>query len=204
MRPLRATRTAAPRERRQSGRLTRRELRQSLSGPGRKWIKEVWIAAEEFTLRLSRLSPVTSPLGTRVLEEHMADHGLSGDDVHRALFLALVAGYSTRAVLAEPTEQPSLDAASVDRDDLDTFTRTLANEEFESVMTLPPDVWSGYLAIATMKVQGKHASSTLPWYQLGRGRIEAMLRCGYVLRCIDEALDAEPVLADVSGSASPD
>ena len=38
----------------------------------------------------------------------------------------------------------------------------------------------------------RHASRTLPWYRLGRERIETLLRYGYVLRCIDEALDAEP------------
>lgn len=162
----------------------------------------MWVAAEQFTLRLSRLSPVTSPLGTRLLDEHMAEHNLSGEEAHRALFLALVAGYSTRAVLSGPTEQPGLDAASLVPDELDDRTRAIANDEFESVMTLPPEVWSGYVAIATMQVQGKHASATLPWYQLGRERIEALIRCGYVLRCIDEALDAEPVLADVSGAAS--
>ena len=94
MRPLRATRTTKPRERRQSARLTRRELRQLLSASGRKWIKEVWIAAEQFTLRRARLSPVTSPLGTRLMEEYMAEHNLSGAEMHHALFLALVAGYS--------------------------------------------------------------------------------------------------------------
>lgn len=202
MRPLRATRTTGPRERRQSKRLTKRELRQLLSGPGRKWIKGVWAAAEQYTLRLSRLSPVTSPLGTRLMEEYMAEHNLSGEEMHRALFLALVDGYSTRAVLAGPTEQPALDASSLQADDLDDRTRTIANEEFESVMKLPPEVWKGYVAIATMTVQGKHASATLPWYRLGRSRIEAMIRCGYVLRCIDETLDAEPVLTDVSEAAS--
>lgn len=202
MRPLRATRTAPSRERRQSGRLTRRELRQSLSGPARKWLKGVWAAAEQFTLRLSRLSPVTSPLGTRLLDGYMAEQNMAGEEVHRALFLALVAGYSTRTVLAEPTEQPSLDPASVEADHLDDRTRAIASQEFESVMTLPPEVWSGYVATATMQLQGQHASRTLPWYQLGRERIETLLRYGYVLRCIDEALDAEPVLADVSGAAS--
>jgi hypothetical protein len=184
---------AAP-ERRQSGRLTRRELRQSLSGSGRKWLKQVWQAAEQYSLRLAHLSPVTSPVGTRMLDEYMAGRGAAGEDLHRALFLALVAGYSARAVLAEPTQQPGLQAASLPVDELDDRIRTIASEEFESVMTLPPEVWTGYVATATMKLQGRYASSTLPWRELGRERIAALLRCGYVLRCVDEAFDAEPEL----------
>ena len=191
MRPIRATRSAQPRERRASGRLTRRQLRQTLSGPARKWLKEVWAAAEQYTLRLTRLSPVSSPVGSRLLDEYMAEQNLTGEEMHRPLFLALVTGYSTRTVIAGPTEQPGLNAATL-RDDLDDRTRTIATEKFDSVMTLPPDVWTGYVATVTMKLQGRHASRTLPWYRLGRERIETLLRYGYVLRCIDEALDAEP------------
>ena len=35
-------------------------------------------------------------------------------------------------------------------------------------------------------------TKTLTWRDLGPARIEEMLRYGYVLRCLDEALDAEP------------
>jgi hypothetical protein len=180
------------RERRQTGRLTRRELRQSLSGPGRKWLKEVWQAAEHYSLTLARLSAVTSPLGTRLVEEYMAEQGLDGEEVHRALFLTLVAGYSARAVLAEPTDQPRLDVSDAHADRVPT----IASEEFDSVMSLPPEMWTAYVATATMKLQGQLASRTLPWSQLGRGRVETLLRYGYVLRCVDEALDAEPALQD--------
>jgi hypothetical protein len=181
-------------ERRQSARLTRRELRQSLSGSGRKWLKQVWQAAEQYSVRLARLSPVTSPVGTRMVEQYMAGQRLTGDELHRALFLTLVTGYSTRAVLAEPTQQPGLQTAGLPLEDLDDRTRIIASEEFESVMTLPPEVWTGYLATATMKLQGRYASNTLPWRTLGRERIATLIRYGYVLRCIDEALDAEPEL----------
>ena len=180
------------RERRQSGRLTRRELRQSLSGPGRKWLKEVWEAAEQYSLTLARLSTVTSPLGTRLIDEYMAEHGLNGEETHHALFLTLVAGYSARAVLAEPTDQPRLDASDAHADRVPR----IASEEFDSVMTLPPEVWSAYVATATMKLQGRLASRTLPWSQLGRERVQTLLRYGYVLRCVDEALEAEPALQD--------
>lgn len=183
-------------ERRQSGRLTRRELRQSLSGAGRKWLKEVWQAAEQYSLRLARLSPVTSPLGTRLTDEYMAEHRLDGEETHRALFLTLVAGYSTRAVLAEPTEQPALASRPRSDDQLEHRVRAIATDDFESVMTLPPEVWTGYVATATMKLQRRLTSRTLPWQQLGRQRIETLLRYGYVLRCVDEALDAEPALSE--------
>ena len=36
----------------------------------------------------------------------------------------------------------------------------------------------------------------LSWQVLTRSRIERMLRYGYVMRCLDEALGAEPELRD--------
>jgi hypothetical protein len=197
MRPL--TGRARPvRERRQSGRLTRRELRQSISGAGRKWLKQVWQAADHYSLTLARLSPVSSPLGTRLIDEYMAENGLGGEEVHHALFLTLVAGYSTRAVLADPTNQPGLAPPPRSDDQLERRVRETATDEFNSVMALPPEVWTGYVATATMNLQGRLASKTLPWHGLGRQRIETLLRYGYVLRCVDEALDAEPALSDAS------
>jgi hypothetical protein len=192
MRAIRDRTRERDRERRQSGRLTRRELRQSLSGSGRKWLGEVWEAAEEYSLRLSRLSPVTSPLGTELTDEYMAERKIADEGLHRALFLTLVAGYAARTVLAGPTEQPGLEAP-VPRAD---WVRAIATEKFDSVMTLPPEVWRGYVATATMKQQRRLTSPTLPWHWLGRERIETLLRYGYVLRCVDEALDSEPVLQD--------
>jgi len=197
MRPLRPTRPTRRPERRQSPRLTRRELRQSLSAGGRKWIKGVWQAAERYSVRLGRLSPVTSPVGTRLVDEYMAEHRLEGDEIHRALFLTLVAGYSTRVVIAAPTEQPRLEPAPRRDGDLDDRVRTIAREKFESLMTLPSEVWRAYVATATMKQQGRFTSPKLPWQRLGRERVETFLRWGYVLRCVDEALDAEPVFQEV-------
>jgi hypothetical protein len=44
-----------------------------------------------------------------------------------------------------------------------------------------------------MKLQGQLASGKkLSWQVLTRTRIEQMLRYGYVMRCLDEALGAEP------------
>jgi hypothetical protein len=194
---LRPTRPGPRPERRQSPRLTKRELRQLLSGGGRKWIKGVWEATERLSGRLGRLSPVTHPVGTRLVNEYMAEHRLEGDEIHRALFLTLVAGYSTRAVIAAPTEQPAMNPARSRDGDLDDRVRTIAREKFESLMTLPPEVWTAYVATATMQQQRRFTSPQLPWQRLGRERIETLLRWGYVLRCVDEARDAEPVFEEV-------
>ena len=199
------------RERRQSGRLTKRELRQSLSGSGRKWIKEVWQAASGTSGDLNRLSPVTTPLGNQLVESYGATHGLPGTEIQRALRIATVAGYASRMVLVEPTEQPALHLSAFGlqgRPDLERLaadptpllepTRTVATERFGEVMTLPPEVWNGYVVTATMKLQAQVATRTLTWRELGRERIEQMLRYGYVLRCLDEALGAEPELRATS------
>jgi hypothetical protein len=177
-------------ERRQSPRLTRRELRQSISGRGRKWLKQVWQASEKYSLKLARLSPVTSPLGTQLVDDYMAERNIADEALHRALFLTVVAGYSARVVLAGPTDQPRLKVPVRDAERV----RAIASGEFESVMTLPPEVWRGYVATATMHLQRRLTTPELPWQWLGRERIETLLRYGYVLRCLDEALDKEPVL----------
>jgi hypothetical protein len=198
LRSRRTSRPTTPRERRQSPRLTKRELRQSLSGPARKWVNQVWEAAERFSDQLEQLSPVTSPAGTTLIDEYMAEHKLEGEELRRALILTLGAGYSTRVVLVEPTEQPGLDPRSLEVDELGDRVRVIATDKFDSVMTLPSEVWKGYVATATMKQQQRLASKTLPWYGLGRERVELMLRWGYVLRCVDEALDYGPVSQDTA------
>jgi hypothetical protein len=195
------------RERRQSPRLTKRELKQTLSGSGRKWVKEVWQAATRTSGQMNGLSPVTTPLGNRLVESYAASRRLDGDEIQRALRIATVAGYASRAVLAEPTEQPSLKPSAFQltaHPDLGRLAadpmrlldpvRNIATERFDSVMTLPPEVWTSYVATATMKLQGQLVSKTLSWQALGRERIEQMLRYGYVLRCLDEAIGAEPDL----------
>jgi hypothetical protein len=191
----RTERTPRPKAR-QSGIATRRELRQTLSAGGRKWVKGVWKAADRYSLTLARLSPVSSPVGTRMIDQYMAEHNLEGEAAQRALFLALVAGYSARVVLAEPTEQPGLDPLPRDDDGLEDRVRAIADERFDSVMTLPPQVWNGYLAMATTNLQAGLATRKQPWQILSRERVEMLLRWGYVLRCVDEALEAEPVLQE--------
>lgn len=206
MRAIRGRTRGNERERRQSGRLTRRELKQTLSRGGRKWVKEVWQAATRTSGDLNRLSPVTTPLGNRLVESYAAAEDLAGGEIQRALRIATVAGYATRVAVAGPTEQPSvrpsafglgghadMDRLANDPDRLLDPVRAIASERFESVMTLPPEVWKSYVAWAAMKLQGQLTSGKeLSWQVLQRSRIELMLRYGYVLRCLDEALDMEP------------
>jgi hypothetical protein len=208
MRAIRGRSRANERERRQSGRLTRRELKQTLSRHGRKWVREVWQAASRTTGELDRLSPVTTPLGNRLVESYAASERLAGGEIQRALRIATVAGYTTRVVIAEPTEQPPLRPSAVglgahpdverlaaDPERLLDPVRAIATDRFESVMTLPPEVWTSYVATAAMKLQGQLASGKeLSWQVLSRSRIERMLRYGYVMRCLDEAIGTEPEL----------
>jgi hypothetical protein len=194
----RPARSTVPRPRRQSGRLTRRELRQSLSRDGRKWVRGVWDAAERYTVRLSSLSRVTSPLGTKLIDDYMANQNLTGAETHRVLFLTLVGGYSIRAVVAKPTEQPRLKPVPREDDGLEDRVKTIARDRFDSVMTLPPAVWSGIVATAAMKRQGWLTSHKHSWQLLGRDRVETLLRWGYALRCLDEAFSAEPVVQETA------
>jgi hypothetical protein len=196
--------------RRQSGRLTRRELKQSISRAGRKWIKEVWQATARTAADLSRLSPVSTPLGNRLVESYAAARHLEGGEIQRALRIALVAGYASRLVVGEPTEQPTLkpsDFGLSARPDVERLAsgperllepvRAIATDRFDSVMTLPPEVWSAHVATAAMKLQGQLTTKTLDWRHFTRERIEQMLRYGYVLRCLDEALGIDPEPRDL-------
>lgn len=181
-----------------------------MSRHGRKWVREVWDATARTAAELDGLSPLTTVLGNRLVESYVASENLEGGDIHRALRITTVAGYAARGVLVGPTEQPTLrpsafglgarahaerianDAGAVEN--LLEQVRRLADSRFDSVMTLPPEVWKGYVVTATMKLQRQLSSGALSWRDLGRDRIETMLRYGYVLRCLDEALHTEPAL----------
>ena len=191
--------------------MTRRELHKTLTRDARKWVKEVWQAAAGTAVQLEALSPVTSPLGVRLVESYAAREQ-AGEEAERGLRIALVAGYASRVVLVEPTEQPTPrpaafglsarpdveriggDPAAIKR--LADSVRTIATEQFETVMTLPQEVWTGYVATAANKLQ-RQLQKELTWRDLGRDRIERMLRYGYVLRCLDEAIDAGPVVREL-------
>jgi hypothetical protein len=197
------------RARRQSWRMTRRELHKALARDGRKWIKEVWQAATAASARMDALSPVTTPLGNRLVESYGNREQATGAEVQRALRNAMVVGYATRVVLVDPTGQPTLRPSAFhlgsqpgaarlgsDPDAIKRLldpVRDIASEQFDSVMTLPHEVWTSYVATATQKLQQQLVTKTLSWRELQRDRIEKMLRYGYALRCLDEAIDAEPV-----------
>jgi hypothetical protein len=74
---------------------------------------------------------------------------------------------------------------------VDDAVRGIAGEGFERVMTLPAEVWDGFVAVAAMNLQHRLTSGQLTWRELTRPRIEVMLRYGYVLACLDEALHPE-------------
>jgi hypothetical protein len=80
--------------------------------------------------------------------------------------------------------------------------RHVAFSDFGSVMSLRSDLWAGYVSLATMQLQSSLQSRTVSWRELDSERIEGMLRYGYVLHCLDEALDAEPQLREDSPYAS--
>jgi hypothetical protein len=191
---------------RQSRRRTKRELAHSLSRRARKWVKEVWEAAQDVIEELP-LTPLTEALSRRLAETDAAADGLEAQEIQEAWFAVMKAGYASRAVLAEPTEQPVLkrsalrlrgtapdpqETAAVDG--LLDRVRNIAVTDFSSVMNLPEQVWSGYVATAGTKLQRELTTGPVTWRELDRDRIDRMMRYGYVLRCVDEALDATPAL----------
>jgi hypothetical protein len=108
-------------------------------------------------------------------------------------------------VIVGPTEQPLRDrrwfglpaglaaeAAADDRAAVNGLTETvrrIATSDFESVMTLPTEVWTAYVVTATREFQRTLAGSSVTWSELSRETIDELLRCGYVLRCVEEALE---------------
>jgi hypothetical protein len=179
---------------------------------------DAWQAAQGIFTQLSLLSPATNVLGLAFAKSFAATEQLDAEEIEHAFFVVMMAGYATRTVFAETVGQPSIDpdALPISKPEDGTFdseaiagdgeaVRALADPvgalaftEFGRVMTLPPDVWAGYVSMATLQLQANVASSTLPWKQFEKERIEGMLRYGYVLRCLDEVLGAEPVLREDS------
>jgi hypothetical protein len=179
---------------------------------------DAWQAAEGIFTELSLLSPVTNLLGLAYAKSFAATEHLGAEEIEHAFFAVMMAGYATRTVFAETVGQPSIDpdalpiskpvdgtfdAAELARDGgvvraLTDPVGMLAFTEFGRVMTLTPDLWAGYVSMATLQLQANLASSRLSWKHFDKERIEGMLRYGYVLRCLDEVLGAEPVLREDS------
>jgi hypothetical protein len=190
---------------RQTRRRTRRELAHTLSRHGRKWVQEVWDATQEVLAQPPVFSPLTAAVGKRLAETEAAAERLEAPEIQDAWLEVMKAGYASRTVLAAPTEQPSLNLASLGTrtarnldhsatdpavvDGLQEQVRRIAVNDFESVMALPSEVWTGFVAKAANKLQGDLTSPPVTWRQLDRDRIERMMRLGYVLRCLDEAVD---------------
>lgn len=182
------------------------QLRHTLSSDGRAWVNEVWETVDALCSK-PLVSPTLIKLGARLSESYAAREQLEGEEIREALFAVITRGYASRAVLARSTEQPLLDSSSLlpsatsnlERDKAATAEligalETLAGEDFESLMTLPRELWAAYVSLAAMHLQERLVSSTLTWHELSAERIEAMLRHGYVLRCLDESLEREPAV----------
>ena len=178
--------------------MTRMQLKHTLSSDGRAWVSEVWAAADSLCSK-----PLTSPtlieLGPRLCDRYAAAEKVEGQEVREAFFSVITAGYASRAVLARPTEQPDLDISSLplpsDRQYDEAAmaeVESVASDDFASVMTLPREMWAAYVSLAAMHLQERLVSSTLTWNRLSAERIEAMLRQGYLLRCLDESLERRP------------
>ncbi len=110
--PMKSRTKLRTREKRQSWRMTRRELRKTLKRDARKWVREVWQASAGAAAELEALSPLTAVLGTRLVEDYAASKKLADSELQRALRIVIVAGYGARIVLVDPTNQPALRPAS--------------------------------------------------------------------------------------------
>jgi hypothetical protein len=167
-------------------------------------VTEVWDATQRLCQQSSLLSAAATALQTRFAQSYMATLGLEGEEIHQAFSSVIKAGYASRAVLAGPTNQPSRDLSafapgspagveqdSAAADELIQSVASIAFDDFGAIMTLPPEVWTAYVALAALRLQRSLASRTLNWRELSTDRIEAMLSFGYVLRCFDEALEGD-------------
>jgi hypothetical protein len=180
------------------------QLKHTLSSDGRAWVNEVWEAVDGLCSK-PVISPTLIKLGPLLSERYAAGEQLEGEEVREAFFEVITAGYASRGVLARPTEQPRLDTSSLplpsrsdlEQDDAATAEligplESLASADFESVMTLPEQLWRAYVSVAAMHLQERLESSTLTWRELSSDRIQALLRRGYVLRALDEWLERKP------------
>jgi hypothetical protein len=79
----------AEQEKRQSWRRTRRELRVSMSRHGRKWLNGVWSATASMASELEGLSPLTTVLGSRLVESFAAREQIEGEGIQHAFGVAV-------------------------------------------------------------------------------------------------------------------
>ena len=198
--------------RRQTLRKTRSELQQSLDEGDRELVMEAWSATERVFTRLRSLSPLTTLLGRAFAAGYADGKRLKGEEAGLTFFMVMFAGYATRTLFLDSIGQPLLDphAPPLDRlvgrefdyQDPDGNVEAvellrdpvfhLALSDFGSVMNLSPDLWAGYISLATMQLQANFKSRAVPSRYLDSETVDGMVRYGYVLRCVDEALGAEP------------
>lgn len=199
------------REKRQSWRRTNRELH-VLSRAGRGWVKALWQTSSAMADEDPRLGALATAVTAAIARSSGASAESDAAELDQARSVVIRAGYATRGVLARSTEQPPLrehrlglpagldlrgapdDPAAVDA--ATDAVRNLAASDFHSVMTLPPEVWEAYVVTATRAFQRALVSGSVGWRDLGRPIVDELLRCGYVLCCLDEALDQRAQPAD--------
>jgi hypothetical protein len=147
--------------------------------------------------------------------------GLNSIEIAARLFIVVRAGYSLRAQLRQFVEYPQpLDVSSFDADSIRRLAarpvddegvgvivmgdddaedvaeqlepvaeviREFAEERFEAVASVEPAFWNGLVSLATYQLQnnlGKWLDSEMA---------ESLLRWGFALRALDEALGIGPV-----------
>jgi hypothetical protein len=177
-----------------------------LSRAGKKWVKEVWTAADEMAHQDLPISSLAAATADGIVQSNGATQESDADHAHLARLGVIRVGYATRVVLAGSGEQPSADpmwfgladdraiepapsdSAAVSQV-VDTVRR-IARIQFASAMTLLDEVWAAYVATATRELQGSQASGSVSWRELSPDVIDELLRWGYLLRCLDEALSA--------------
>lgn len=174
---------------------------------------EVWETAAAVANKEPSLSPLAGAVAHGLAAGGATDRGT--DEARRARFAVIRIGHATRSVLSGPTDQPAPDerlfalpvepTIGLDATDADlvghlveTLER-LSRTAFDSAMSLPMDVWAAYVVLATRELQKTLGGPGLEWRQLSRERVDELLRCGYLLHCLEETLVRQPASQDHSG-----
>jgi hypothetical protein len=202
--------------RRHSLRKARRQLHTLLDSEGRELVMDWWSEAEErFTTHSGDPSWLTDFLANAYVFSELGEEPTGPE----AYLMAIRAGYSLRTLLPgyaapAPMDVSMIDAAALstvasrprengipalEPDDADVLVALsylvieTVQERFGEVASVGPDFWDAVVSLATYKLQSNIQS-------LGLGKasafdadtVDAFLRYGFVLRCLDEALGIEP------------
>lgn len=203
--------------RRQTLGRTRRELRRSLDADDRERAMDWWTLAED---RMMTTEGQPSGPAVTVALAAIGGLGMNSIETEARLLVVVRAGYSLRAEVhgfvtdAQPLDVSSLDSDSIIRlarrpvdeegvgaiifgDDaqevaaqlepVSEVIRGFAEERFPALSSVEPAFWNGVVSLATYQLQknlGKWLHSEF---------IESLLRWGFALRALDEALGIGPV-----------